>query len=213
MTRSAPPPLTRLDDRDRRLLRLVLCVQRGRFEELAPLVEAAPAGEPDRAWREALLQTQLFAGIPRVVEAFARLERLGGTGALEDDERSPEADPGEAARRARGAALFARIYGANADAVRASLQGFHPLLAGWIEGHAYGRVLARPGLDLARRELLAIVCLCALDQERQLASHVRGALAVGVERAALQEAARLVEQTAGAAAAALLERALARESR
>jgi 4-carboxymuconolactone decarboxylase len=43
----------------------------------------------------------------------------------------------------------------------------------------YGKVLSRPGLDLVRREL-CIVAVCAVaKQDRQLQSHLHGALNVG----------------------------------
>ena len=43
----------------------------------------------------------------------------------------------------------------------------------------YGKVLSRPGLDLVRREL-CIVAVCAVArQDRQLQSHLHGALNVG----------------------------------
>ena len=47
-----------------------------------------------------------------------------------------------------------------------------------VEG--YGKVLSRPGLDLPRRELCIIAACVASGQERQLNSHLHGALNVGV---------------------------------
>jgi 4-carboxymuconolactone decarboxylase len=43
----------------------------------------------------------------------------------------------------------------------------------------YGRVLSRPGLDAARRELCTIAQIAALGAERQLHSHLRGAVNAG----------------------------------
>ena len=81
--------------------------------------------------------------------------------------------------------------------MRTNLARFHPVLARWIEGHVYGRVLSREGLAVDRRELLGVVCLAALGQDRQLASHVRGAVFVGAStddlRASLQAVADLIE--------------------
>ena len=60
-----------------------------------------------------------------------------------------------------------------------------------------GRAPARPGLPAATRELLAVAALCALGQERQLASHARGALRCGAEagdvRATLEGIRDLIE--------------------
>ena len=165
---------------DRRLARLSVAIVLGRWDELRRLRGDAPPNEPDRAWREALLQAHLFAGFPRVVEALGILEEAGGLGELEPGEALYEPD-----HFARGRTLFERIYAEQAAPVRERLEGFHPVFARWIEGHAYGRVLARAGLAPARREILAVACLAALDQDRQLASHARGALLLGASELAL----------------------------
>jgi len=129
---------------------------------------------PGRRWREALLQVHLFAGFPAIVEAFARLERAGGLGRPEPGEEAVESDQPE-----RGAGLFQRIYGEHTERVRGVLEQAHPQLAAWVLGHAYGRVLTRPGLAAAERELLAVAALALRGPARQLASHLRGALACG----------------------------------
>jgi len=157
---------------DRRLVRLSAAIALGRWTELAALRSSAPAGEPDRRWREAVLQAHLFAGFPRVVEAAGVLAAAGGLGRPEAGEL--EDPPPEAGR-----ALFAAIYGERAHAVHAGLEGFHPALAAWIDAHAYGRVLARAGLAADRRELCAVAALAAQGQERQLAAHARGAVRLG----------------------------------
>ncbi|HEX6883746.1 MAG TPA: carboxymuconolactone decarboxylase family protein [Planctomycetota bacterium] len=161
---------------DRRLVRLSAAIALGRWDELRALRHAAPPGEPDRRWREVLLQSHLFAGFPRTVEAAGVLAAAGGLGAPEADETDEEA---HAPDPAAGEALFDAIYGARAAAVRAELAGGHPLLARWIAEHAYARVLARPGLAPDRRELCAVAALAVQGQERQLASHARGAVRLG----------------------------------
>lgn len=125
----------------------------------------------------------LFAGIPRQVEAYEVLDRAGGLGAIEDGEH--EGHDNEVL--ARGEALFDRIYGSNASDVRARLYSFHPDFGDWVQRHAYGRVLARPGLGADKRELCAIAALAALGQGRQLASHARGAEACGASRTEIYE--------------------------
>lgn len=172
---------------DRRIVRLFACVVLGRWEETQKLRRAAPPGEPNRAWREALLQAHVFAGFPRVVEAYGVLAAEGGLGAAEPDEILGEADQPD-----RGRALFERIYQEDSAKVRALLERGHPDFAAFIEGHAYGRILSRPGLAADRRELLAVAGLAALGQERQLASHVRGAIRCGATREEVAEVQELV---------------------
>lgn len=171
-----------LTDQERRLIRVSVAIVLGHWDQLRRLRTEAPAGEPDRAWREAVLQTHLFAGFPRLVEAYSQLEAVGGLGAPDADEvlREPS-DP------ARGRELFERIYAGASPAVLAFLERQHPDYADWILGHAYGRVLMRPGLGADRRELLACACLAALGQDRQLGSHARGALRCGATPTELTE--------------------------
>lgn len=161
-----------------RVARVFTAIVVGEWDKLREQRLAAPAGEPDRAWREALLQAHVFAGFPRVVEALDVLEDAGGLGAAQADEQLGEPEQPE-----RGRALFERIYAEHAGRVREFLQRGHPDFARWIEGHAYGRVLSRPGMGAAERELLAVCALAALGQERQLVSHVRGALRCGAAAA------------------------------
>ena len=163
-----------LQARDRRLLHLSTAIVLGDWDALRALRVAAPPGEPDRAWREALLQAHLFCGFPRVVEALAVLGAEGGLGELDADEERSEPDLPD-----RGAELFDTIYADHADRVRSFLRAGHPDFARWVAGHAYGRVLTRPGLAADRRELLAVAALAATDQDRQLASHARGSLRCG----------------------------------
>jgi len=175
---------------DRRLLRLFVACTLGDWDEAARVRRDAGPGEPDRRWREALLQVHLFAGIPRQVEAAQVLVLAGGLG--EPDPGEIEGPPGVESL-ARGAALFERIYAGDATPVRERLARGHPEFERWVLEHAYGRVLARPGLAADRRELLAVVALAALGQERQLASHARGALRCGATAEEIDQALDAVE--------------------
>lgn len=192
-----------LEPRVARLARVTALICLGDRDGLRQARLEAPPGEPDRGWREAVLQSHLFAGFPRLVEAHGVLASAGGLGQLEPDElEGGEIDGGGIDGGGidggwpffrRGEELFDRIYGAGADQVRELLAGYHPDLAGSIAGHAYGRILARPGLDAASRELCAVAALFVTDQERQLASHARGAVRCGASRGAVLELPALLE--------------------
>ena len=134
-----------------RLARLFTAVVLGDWDRLRRERQAAPAGEPDRSWRECVLQAHVFAGFPRVVEAYGVLSACGGLGELGQDEFLAERDQPE-----RGRALFDRIYEKDAERVRELLRAGHPDFERWIEVHAYGRILSRPGLEPRTRELLAV---------------------------------------------------------
>lgn len=199
-----------LSEADRRLARLFTAAVLGRFDVVKQVRAQAAHGEPDRRWREALLQVHVFAGFPRLVETYGVLAAAGGLGASDEAGESERADAlDDAAARERGRTLFERIYRDDSAAVRGMLESYDASFAGWIEEHAYGRVLARPGLSADRRELLAVCALAALGQDRQLASHVRGSLRCGATRAeidaALESIADLVEPARLARARELVE--------
>ncbi|MEM9799434.1 MAG: carboxymuconolactone decarboxylase family protein [Planctomycetota bacterium] len=140
------------------------------------------------ALREALLQCHLFCGFPRTIAA---LDALRSAGLVLDGPADEDHEP------ARGAALFDRIYGESADDVRAHLGRLDPTFATWVAEHAYGRVLSRPALDAAARELLAVAALAATGHERQLASHVRGAIRCGASQGDVHAALTAVEDALG----------------
>lgn len=176
-----------IDAKEARLLRLFCCCVLGRYEDLAALRRAAPQGEPDRAWRETVLMTHVYAGAPRSVECHTVLLESGGLGAAEADEVE-----GRAVDPRRGDALFDTIYGAKCGEVRELLARFHPDFERVVHEDCYARILARPGLSARQRELLAVVALAALGQPRQLASHTRGALRCGAAEAEPAQALELV---------------------
>jgi len=185
-----------LADPDRRLARLFAACVLGDWNEVRAQRAAASDSEPDRRWREALLMVHVFAGVPRGVESYGVLESAGGLGIADPAELTePTAGPDE---------LFTRIYAESTDEVRGLLNRHHPLFARYVLEHAYGRVLSRPGLAADRRELLACAALTVLGQERQLASHARGAVRCGASPA---EVAAVVEVVLDLAAPERIETA------
>jgi 4-carboxymuconolactone decarboxylase len=59
-------------------------------------------------------------------------------------------------------------------------------------------VLSRPGLDLGRRELCIVAACAAANQDRQLHSHLHGALNVGVSPTAIESAIASLADIVGA---------------
>ncbi len=96
-------PLTAAEER---LVELVSSVARGDWQGLRELRRNAPPGEPDVRWREALLQSHLFLGFPRIVEAFEVLTLDGTLHAPTPEEH----EPGDQDFQAKGAPIFDGIY-------------------------------------------------------------------------------------------------------
>lgn len=165
------------------LARLVALACLGQGTRLAEAAVACRAsGVPDAALREALRQVVPYAGFPRALTALGALQSAGLL-----PPTLPEApEPDEAARRRAGRVAFEGVYGDTAERVRAGLARLDPLLPAWTEDFAYGRVIARPCLSLADREVLAVAALAALGgMPDPLLGHLRGALRLGVDREAL----------------------------
>lgn len=156
-----------------------------RAETERALRAAFRAGLEKETAFEAFRMVHLFAGFPRNLTA---LEALHAAVPKDTRRRPPRRERVREGNPAAGRAAFGRIYGAQADAVRETLTALDPAVARWIAVHAYGRVLSRPGLRLRERELLAVAALAASRQEKQLASHARGAVRCGARPAEVRAA-------------------------
>jgi 4-carboxymuconolactone decarboxylase len=143
---------------------------------------ALRAGVAPAALAEVARMAHLFGGFPRAIQgARALAEALATSGVALPADPEP-ASRSRADDRVRGEALFRRIYGESGDKVLALLDQPLAGYASWVLEDAYGRVLARPGLTPAERELLAVAALSTLRCPAQLESHVRGALRLGASR-------------------------------
>lgn len=184
---SAPSDASELPPATSRLARAVVAIAKADWPSLASAAaEARDAGDDRARLDEALLQATLFFGFPRAVTAF---EHVGAAWPRPGAARN-EPIPREQ-RAARGRELFAAIYRRNDGAVRDKLRVFHPEFHDFVLEDAYGRILSRPGLDVATRELLAVAALAALSQFPQLVAHARGALQFGAGRDATRAAMRI----------------------
>jgi 4-carboxymuconolactone decarboxylase len=158
----------------------------GSDEECRALMRELRASGLDReSLREAVLQTYLFDGYPTALEGLELLEEIWPG----DPVPVEVGDFGEWERwRDRGNELYRRIYG---DDVAERLQGraraLSPELALWMVVEGYGKVLSRGVLSLAERELINVAVLAVKRRPRQLYSHLRGALRIGVPRERIED--------------------------
>jgi 4-carboxymuconolactone decarboxylase len=131
---------------------------------------------------EVILQSYLFAGFPRALNAAREWRRSSGRAAPAVDQDA--AEPSE--WQARGAVTCAQVYGSMYERLRENVRELHPALDSWMVMDGYGKVLSRPGLDLLRRELCIVAACAACAQDRQLHSHLHGALNVGASPAQVE---------------------------
>jgi 4-carboxymuconolactone decarboxylase len=99
----------------------------------------------------------------------------------------------------RGEQTCAIVYGDHYERLRENIARLHPDLDRWMVVEGYGKVLGRPALDLAVREMLIVAMLVVQGESgrRQLRSHLKGALSAGVSPG---DVVRTIEHAAAFAA-------------
>jgi 4-carboxymuconolactone decarboxylase len=151
-------------------------------------------GASPHALYETLLQSYLFLGFPRAIEAlFAAgpvLSRHGFT-----PPAAGRVDP-EGWNHA-GEALCGKVYGRNYGKLVDTMRGLSPDLASWMILEGYGKTLSRPGLGAAAREYCVVAILTTTRMWRQLRSHAIGAVNVGGTRAGVRRSIELCGPVAG----------------
>jgi 4-carboxymuconolactone decarboxylase len=145
----------------------------------AALQQAARAVELNTvdplAIEEALVQSYLFLGYPSALNALALWRQVSGA-----PPSAPVRD--DAVWQVRGEATCGTVYGGQYGRLRSNIAALHPDMERWMIVEGYGKVLGRPGLDLATRELCIVALLASQDAAPQLYSHLRGALNAGAAR-------------------------------
>ena len=165
-------------DATRALVRLAAVVAAGGEPEVRRQLEMAVSTIPHEWIEELILQSYLFAGFPRSLNAMREWRRVSGRAAPDYDE---DAEAVSHARdwADRGEETCARVYGPFYVKLRHNIRHLHPALDAWMIMDGYGKVIGRPGLDLVRRELCVVAACVAAKQDRQLHSHLHGVLHVG----------------------------------
>lgn len=169
-------------ERIEHLCRIVILAARQQHEVLEQQIGAALNTSCSHGdVYEALTQLYLFCGFPAALEGLLCLHNVVQTMPDIAPMRPEAYDP--AGFAARGEELCRRIYTSAYDKIRERLAAAAPDLDQWMIVEGYGKTLARPQLDIGIRELLIVAVLCVGSWERQLFSHLRGALNVGVDAA------------------------------
>jgi len=169
---------------------------------------AIDAGLPPAALYEVLLQSYLFVGFPRAIEAFfAARPVLERTAAV-----PPTAAPADLPAWERaGEWLCRKVYGRNYEKLMGTMRALSPDLAASMIREGYGKTLSRPALGVVEREYGVIAILTVTRMWRQLRSHAIGAVNVGGSRAGVREAVERCRPWAGGDAVAEALRAAGME--
>jgi len=166
-----------LDARVRHLVRIAGAIAGSPEGQMRATLSEAIDEVDQAAVEEIILQSYLFAGFPRTLNA-ARAWRAVS------ERSAPEADADESSAdletwRERGEETCAVVYGDHYEKLRENIRALHPALDEWMIVDGYGKVLSRPGVDLRTRELCVVAACAVSGQQRQLHSHLHGALNAG----------------------------------
>lgn len=167
-------------DQVRALVRLSAALRSGGEPLRQAMREALPL--PVRYVEETLLQSYLFLGYPAALNGFGLWREVSGRAA-------PAAAPDDSGSwGVRGAEVCRAVYGGSYPTLRENIRALHPDMERWMVEEGYGKVLGRPGLPLAVRELCIVGFLAVQGAPRQLHSHLRGALNTGAGVASVEAA-------------------------
>src|SRR5688572_31787251 len=127
-----------LGDEERALVRLAAVIAAGSEADIR--AELARAQHDVRVeWvEEVILQSYLFAGFPRTLNAAREWRRVSGRVA-------PVSDEGErldlaSEWRSKGEETCAVVYGPFYDRLRVNIRALHPALDAWMIVEGYGKV-------------------------------------------------------------------------
>lgn len=124
------------------------------------------------AIEELVLQTLLFAGFPRTIEALKHVRRHFP---------QPGSEKHVVDHESAGQKTSRIVYGKHHKRLVEVMDELHPDLTRWMISDGYGRVLSRGGLDLKDRELSVVASLMASGMVNQFKAHIRGALFAGIK--------------------------------
>lgn len=188
MTRPAPLPdnIRAIDNATRSLVRIAAAVAGAGESKTRQVMESAVGSVDPALVDEVILQSYLFAGFPRTLNAARAWRSVSGAAAPAAD---PEAELSNGSDWVgRGEETCRTVYGESYDLLRRNIRELHPALDSWMITDGYGKVLSRPGLSLLVRELCIVAACAAAGQQRQLHSHLHGALNAGASSSQIKGA-------------------------
>ncbi len=149
------------------------------------MTSAVHHGIPVLQIKEVILQSYLFCGFPNTIEGLIIFRQVLKENGLNDAHYHETRD--DAAMIADGTELCRIIYGKNYDKLVENMKGLSSDLHLWMMREGYGKVLSRPVLNPVERELCTVASLSALGRERQLVSHIKGAVNAGAHEDEIHE--------------------------
>jgi alkylhydroperoxidase/carboxymuconolactone decarboxylase family protein YurZ len=190
---------TESDARYRPLAVLSAIIAVGDFEYTTEVMRILKnGGMAPEAIYETAIQSYLFLGFPRMIEAaLAYNEVFGNIG--NGDDIKPVSQEESQKWFDEGTDLCRNVYGRNYDRLRKKFLKMSPEVFRWMVIEGYGKVLSRPAMNHIERELAEVAALIVDGRRRQLISHLMGSLNMGATFNMLKTVLRDIEPLIGEA--------------
>ncbi len=145
---------------------------------------------------ELILQSYLFLGFPRMLNAV-ELFSMAYPHFRSQEEIGPQSLKETTVWYERGEELCRRIYDSNFEKLRDRVDALSPEIFNWMILEGYGKVLSRPNLAIVKRELCIVAFLMMENREKQLYSHILGAINAGAETGLIAQVVSDIGDAAG----------------
>jgi len=176
-SQGASSTLRTIDDATRSLVQIAAAIAGADESMVRRVMESALSIADPVKVDEVILQSYLFAGFPRTLNAARIWRAVSGIAAPVNDHDAELRNDSDWV--SRGEETCSVVYGESYEMLRENIRTLHPALDSWMITDGYGKVLSRPALDLRSRELCIVAACAASGQQRQLHSHLHGALNAG----------------------------------
>lgn len=131
---------------------------------------------------EIILQSYLFLGFPRMLQAADVLQKVVPLGKTDDKNIDFLSENNLSDWYKDGVEVCKNVYKDKYEPLKNRVLDFAPEIFHWMILEGYGKVLSRNSLPLVTRELSIVSFLTMENRERQLHSHILGSLNVGASK-------------------------------
>ena len=145
------PKFPALEDSLVHLVRIAGAIAGANEATTRTIMERAVGYVDPKAVDEVIIQSYLFCGFPRTLNAARTWRAISG-------EAAPASDPSAEIRNSddwerQGEQTCEIVYGESYQLLRENIRKLHPALDSWMITDGYGKVLSRPQLDLPRQRI------------------------------------------------------------
>jgi 4-carboxymuconolactone decarboxylase len=145
---------------------------------------------------EAVLQSYLFIGFPRMLSAAFVLDKIFPNENTGSENHESIVDILGIWNK-RGEELYKKVYKDKSDILKNRVISIAPEIYEWMILEGYGKVLSRNILDIKTRELSIIAILMMENRVIQLESHIRGAINVDTSMSLIETVIKDIGEASG----------------